>query len=73
MPHWVLKRVGCLLRFIQVLILWRFSCIAMKIENLFGEDDNDIDAAAMQWDTNRHLLLWSESMTQTTPHLAYQA
>jgi len=59
--------------FIQVFILWALNSIAVEIENPFGGDANDINAAKMQRDMNRHLLLLLRPDTARTPSLSSEA
>eukprot|EP00929_Paragymnodinium_shiwhaense_P120965 TRINITY_DN93055_c0_g1_i1.p1 TRINITY_DN93055_c0_g1~~TRINITY_DN93055_c0_g1_i1.p1 ORF type:complete len:558 (-),score=91.25 TRINITY_DN93055_c0_g1_i1:214-1887(-) len=43
--------------FLQVFILWSLTNIAIEIEQPFGRDDNDLDAALMQRKLNQELLV----------------
>eukprot|EP00418_Pyrodinium_bahamense_P072187 CAMPEP_0179076636 /NCGR_PEP_ID=MMETSP0796-20121207/34203_1 /TAXON_ID=73915 /ORGANISM="Pyrodinium bahamense, Strain pbaha01" /LENGTH=516 /DNA_ID=CAMNT_0020773895 /DNA_START=180 /DNA_END=1730 /DNA_ORIENTATION=- len=63
-PWW-----GAVFSFTQVFIYWCLNMIAVEIENPFGMDPNDIDAAAMQQEMNRNLLLLMEPSTKRTPRL----
>lgn len=64
--HWVLTPVvasnwssswysALIFSFVQVFVLWNLNFIAVELENPFGQDDNDIDARAMQNELNEHL------------------
>jgi len=55
--------------FMQVSILWSLNCIAVEIENPFGQDDNDIDAASMQAEMNRHLSVLLLPASKRTPKI----
>jgi len=59
-----------LFTFIQVFIYWSLNAIAVEIENPFGDDANDIDAAAMQIELNQHLRLLLRASTKRTPLLS---
>merc|ERR1719282_1163311 len=61
---------GAIFSFVQVFIFWCLNCIAIEIENPFGEDANDIDAMTMQSEINRHLLILIEGRTKRTPQLS---
>mmetsp|Transcript_50358 Transcript_50358/g.113188 ORF Transcript_50358/g.113188 Transcript_50358/m.113188 type:complete len:353 (+) Transcript_50358:107-1165(+) len=59
--------------FIQVFILWSLNNIAVEIEIPFGDDDNDLNAAAMQLDMNTNLLLLLHPNTTRAPSLSETA
>lgn len=61
-PWW-----GALFSFLQVFVYWSMNAIAIEIENPFGMDANDLDAASMQGEMNRNLLLLIDEATQRTP------
>jgi len=63
-PWW-----GALFSFLQVFVYWSLNAIAIQIENPFGQDANDIDAAAMQEEFNRSLRLLLHPATGRTPTL----
>ena len=66
---WLLKKGGLRdSRYIQVFGLWRLECVTMQVENPFGDDDDDIDAAAMQRDVDLRLRLWPSPVLHPGMH-----
>jgi hypothetical protein len=53
----------------QVFILWSLNFIAVEIENPFGMDENDLDAAHMQNEMNQHLRVLLKPEVIKSPHL----
>jgi len=74
MSQWVTRPVWAFIfSFVQVSILWSLNCIAVEIENPFGQDANDIDACSMQLEMNRHLSILLLPQTQRTPRIQASA
>jgi len=74
MCQWVSKPWWAFtLSFTQVFILWCLNYIAIEIQNPFGSDANDIDAASMQNQMNAQLLLLLSPGTKRTPRLKSKA
>mmetsp|Transcript_58441 Transcript_58441/g.128393 ORF Transcript_58441/g.128393 Transcript_58441/m.128393 type:complete len:545 (+) Transcript_58441:154-1788(+) len=59
--------------FMQVFVLWCLNFIALEIQNPFGSDANDIDAAFMQDTMNSQLMMLLTPTTKRTPRLKNRA
>merc|ERR1712107_638134 len=55
--------------FVQAFIFWAVNIIAVEIHNPFGQDANDLNAARLQGELNRQLLMLMDPATQRIPTL----